>query len=324
MQREPTTTAIIPTLNGEKRVPDVLRAIGHQPQAALQDLRVIVVDNGSPPSSLRAIEAADETKALRDAGVPVEFISEPRSGASFARMRGAESTDADYLVFLDDDNVPEPDFFAVGPRAFAEFPEVGMLVSRIHASWEEPPPSAVYKRRALLAINEALGEQSITWSGDSIAPTLTAGMWVRREPFLSAVRSSRWGNLLPDRCGGSLMCGGDIEFGIRIARSGWKIRYEPDLRLQHIIPIGRTGMAYMARLIYSIARSEQTLLDRYPLTRGLGGRSRRVAANVAKLTLAPLAGLVRCDLAESVFVAAGSLGVLAGPYRLEEGAQNGG
>ena len=97
--------------------PDALRAVldGLAAQADL-DFEVIVADDGS----------RDDTRALVErtgAGFPVPLSHTWQEDKGFragaARNRAAERARGDYLVFLDGDCIPRPDFVACH-RALAE------------------------------------------------------------------------------------------------------------------------------------------------------------------------------------------------------------
>ncbi|MDP6705491.1 MAG: glycosyltransferase family 2 protein [Alphaproteobacteria bacterium] len=71
------------------------------------DLRYVVVDN-DPEGSGFAVRAVIAEMAATMNG-PILYLEEPRRGISFARNRGLEACiDAEFVAFIDDDEVPEP------------------------------------------------------------------------------------------------------------------------------------------------------------------------------------------------------------------------
>jgi cellulose synthase/poly-beta-1,6-N-acetylglucosamine synthase-like glycosyltransferase len=99
------------------RRPDSLRALLPLlvAQAAEVDdrwgpVRVLVVDN-DPQGSGRP--AVDELAAEPGSGVPVEYRLEPTPGIAAGRNRAlAESSGSELLVFIDDDELPDPGWLA--------------------------------------------------------------------------------------------------------------------------------------------------------------------------------------------------------------------
>src|SRR5437763_8595738 len=49
-------------------------------------------------------------------------VREEQLGVSFARRRGIEEAKADILVFVDDDNILDPDYLEVGLRIASDYP----------------------------------------------------------------------------------------------------------------------------------------------------------------------------------------------------------
>ena len=77
---------------------------------------------------------------------------------------------------------------------------LGLVTCRLYPEWEVEPPPSIYRRRHLLAVNDYNGNNALTFTG-TIAPTVGAGMWVRREAFLSAIPWRQPNMLISDRSG---------------------------------------------------------------------------------------------------------------------------
>jgi glycosyltransferase involved in cell wall biosynthesis len=104
---------IVTTYNRPDALARVLAGCGAQTDQAFD---VIVADDGSRDDTRLAVETAAKT-----ASYPLRHVWHPDDGfrAAEIRNRGVLATDADYLVFLDGDCVPRPDFVA-RHRALAE------------------------------------------------------------------------------------------------------------------------------------------------------------------------------------------------------------
>jgi succinoglycan biosynthesis protein ExoM len=84
---------------GLGRLLEGLRAI-EQPEAA--DLSIVVVDNDPERAAASVVDAARARLPC-----PVHYLQEQRRGVSFARNAAlAAATDADFIAFIDDDEVP--------------------------------------------------------------------------------------------------------------------------------------------------------------------------------------------------------------------------
>ena len=104
---------IVTTYSRPDALARVLAGCGAQTDQAFD---VIVADDGSRDDTRLAVETAAKT-----ASYPLRHVWHPDDGfrAAEIRNRGVLATDADYLVFLDGDCVPRPDFVA-RHRALAE------------------------------------------------------------------------------------------------------------------------------------------------------------------------------------------------------------
>lgn len=70
-------------------------------------LRIIVIDNDHTDSARERVAGAAANMAL-----PVQYIHAPAANISIARNAGLAAADADWVAFLDDDELAEPDWLA--------------------------------------------------------------------------------------------------------------------------------------------------------------------------------------------------------------------
>ncbi|TQF12713.1 glycosyltransferase [Myxococcus llanfairpwllgwyngyllgogerychwyrndrobwllllantysiliogogogochensis] len=307
-------TVVIPTYNGARRVEAPLQALLAQ-QAPSACFEVVVVDNNSADGTARVVEDSPAVAGLRRRGVDVRVVHEARQGLLFARLCGIQRARREVICFLDDDNIPEPNFLADGLAHF-EDAAVGVVVSRIYPRYETPPPPSISRREHLLAINHRMGDDLVDFgAGATLAPTIGAGLWLRRAAVLEAVPWRTPEQLMPDRLGNQLLSGGDIELGFLLGKAGHRRLYAPALKVWHVIPRSRFETRYFFRLIVGVVRSEQTLQARY-LGRRSGGMARWKA--FARLLGAGLASPVLAFRGDSVreilFVLASRWAQVQGPY----------
>lgn len=115
---------IIPHYNDTERLTRCLGAL--VPQAGA-DVEIVVADNAS---------TVDLT-IVRAAFPSVRFVTEPASGAGPARNLGVAETTAPWLMFIDADCLPAPDWLAVG-RAVAKADTI--IGGRVDVFHETPLP----------------------------------------------------------------------------------------------------------------------------------------------------------------------------------------
>jgi glycosyltransferase involved in cell wall biosynthesis len=259
----PHASVVIPTFNGAARLPRVLAALVAQ-TAPDGSFEVVVVDNASTDATATVARDDVAVAQLGARGIEVRVIAEPRQGLTYARIAGVAAARCDAVCFLDDDNLPDPDYIEQGISIFTD-ESLGLVISCARPRWETPPPASVTRRLHLLAINDFyMGDQPVDFGASATpAPTIGAGLWVRRSAFLKAVPWEHPELLMPDRVGQRLVSGGDIELGVLIGKAGYRRKYEPMLRLVHEIPSRRIETAYLRQLIAGIVRSELTMREKY-------------------------------------------------------------
>ena len=314
---KPEISVVIPTYNGAHRLYIPLTALGQQ-TAPAGSFEILIVDNNSTDRTAVAVATQRSVCRIETQGIQCRVISEPRPGATYARIRGAQEAAGRLICFLDDDNAPDPDYVERALEWLRD-ESIGLLVSRIYPAYEVDPPASIAKRQHLLAINYMLGESVIDWGAKAtMAPTVTAGMWVRRDAFLAAIDGEGVDKLLADRRGKSLACGGDIEIGYLMGKAGYRRVYAPNVKLRHHIPRSRFRFIYFCRLITGIVRSEETLVRKYQAgTFGLRWRMNAVGRFVAALCASPVLLLRRDGIRETLFALTSRWAKLQGPHPID-------
>ena len=220
---------------------------------------LIVIDNAST-------ERLDESLDLSwhpDSRV----VRENELGLTPARLRGIRESKGDVLVFIDDDNVPAPDFLLSVERIGLSKPEVGAWSGSITPEFDEPPAEWTRRYWGNLVIRSVDRE---TWSRDYFdeSTPLGAGLCVRRAVAAEYLRLHAQGlrSRMLDRAGNSLVSGGDNDLAACALDLGMTVGVTPSLRLTHIIPRERLAEDYLLRLIESIAYSGMILRSFRPAT----------------------------------------------------------
>jgi glycosyltransferase involved in cell wall biosynthesis len=113
-----TVDVIIPLFNGARWIRDTLDSVlaqTHQPTT------VFVVDDGSTDGSLERVHQRPDVVVLRS----------PGKGANMARNFGLERSGADFVAFLDQDDLWHPDHLRLLTGALTRHPDAQAAISRI-------------------------------------------------------------------------------------------------------------------------------------------------------------------------------------------------
>ena len=118
--------------------------------------RYLVIDNGSSPplseSDLAGLGSAEACRTL---------LRESRLGLVFARVKAIQATQAEWMVFVDDDAVLAPDYLEQAVSIAAEHPEFGCFGGKLLLPKTLRPPKWVEPMLPYLGIRDC-GEQPIT------------------------------------------------------------------------------------------------------------------------------------------------------------------
>ncbi len=233
---------IICTCNRASELDRMLAALAFQSQAKDIVWSVLVVDNGSTDATARVVEswrARGSIPGLRS-------LFETERGLTPARLRGVRETDAEWIAFVDDDNLLATDWIAGVGQAVAARPEAGGFGGRVIIDWISPCPDY------LKNFGWCFAEQDHGAEMCELDNLTGAGMVLRRE----ALEASGWVQrpLLADRIGERLISGGDVEMVQRIRGAGYQLWYAPQCILWHRIPAERTTRRYMLLMNYGLGK----------------------------------------------------------------------
>ena len=225
---------IICTYNNATGLDEVLSHLERQCAPGVR-WAVTVVDNASTDRTRDVVDAH-----LAAAKFPVRYVYEATRGLTAARLRGVRETGADWIAFVDDDNLLEPDWVAAITAALKAHPRAGAIGGRVSLVWDRPPVASAAD------FGFCFAEQELGDRPRQVESLVGAGMVVRRE----ALAASGWteGPLLADRVGHSLISGGDVEIALRIKAAGYELWYAPAARMQHRMSAVRTSRRYLLRM----------------------------------------------------------------------------
>ena len=182
-------------------------------------------------------------------------------GLTFARLRSYEEAAAPIIVYIDDDNLLDPDYLANVLARFEADDHLGACGGRSLPVYEVEPPSWFHDLGIHLACRD-LGDDVLeaSWEGVPVSERsypkcapIGAGMAIRKEAYTAYVEAAATDPVRTalGRSGQSLASGEDNDIVMSVLDAGWRVAYFPELSLQHLIPAGRLEPGYLARIAYS-------------------------------------------------------------------------
>ncbi|MEO7144708.1 MAG: glycosyltransferase [Bryobacteraceae bacterium] len=253
--RRLAVSVIIPTYNPRlDLLDDTLGALARQTLPPLE-FEIVIVDNNSGP-------ALDRT-ALRSADLnDLRIVREPRQGLVHARIAGAAAARADLLVFVDDDNLLDPDYLTQAVRIAGEEPSIGCFGGVARPVAEGTIAEWKISLLGYLGTRDYGGEPVTSFKNHwGEWEPIGAGMVCRRtvaEEFAAWVKRAPLAGRL-GRSGGQWMSGEDTLMAMAAYRLGYACSYQPALKLSHRIKRQRLGVAVLARILEGHGRSAVVL-----------------------------------------------------------------
>jgi GT2 family glycosyltransferase len=198
-------SAIIPVHNGGEDLRMCLRALTRSTRPPDE---IIIVDDAS----------TDESAQLAaHFGNVIASQSRQPMGPARARNLGVEKASGDVLLFLDSDVMVHSNTLALIEHYFAEHPDMAALFG----SYDDNPP-----HRGWISLYKNLQHHFVHHHGQVDASSFWTGVGaIRRDIFL------RLGGFTESYSRPSIE---DIELGVRLKASGYRIRLCPDVQATHL------------------------------------------------------------------------------------------
>jgi glycosyltransferase involved in cell wall biosynthesis len=239
-------SVIICCHNSASKLPATLKALSEQEGISGFACEIILVDNNS----------SDNTKAMaisnwRTFGdpFPLKIVEEKNAGLSYARAKGIQNSQYEYLVFCDDDNWLSKDYLNIVHNIFYSNPEIGMIGGVGEAVIEKQVPKWFDD---LKGFGYAVGNEGRkTGYTNSV---YGGGMGVRKE-IMQALDNGHISFILSDRVGKNLSSGGDSEMCVLVLAAGKKIWFDERLTFKHDLPLSRINWNYYRKLRYAFGCS---------------------------------------------------------------------
>lgn len=202
---------VIPTYNRKESLELTLESVVRQ-SFPFDRFDVIIVDDGG----------SDNTKAILQNIYPFElrYFYKDNEGSAVARNYGALRSDADILIFIDDDVTLHPDYLT----SIIDKISPGVLVMGVWEPYEVENPSHYHRdamQRVQIKAARALNEEEVPFT-----ECTSNNLAVCRQNF---VHVGMWQDVLGD--GPTLW--GDVEFGYRAWKAGSRFVRLADARIVH-------------------------------------------------------------------------------------------
>ena len=273
----------MPTHNRCQVLPATLASIAALHLPAGMEAECVVVDNRS----------TDDTKGVvagfaNHSAVPTRYVYEDGAGSSCARNRAIKEAHGDFILFIDDDAVAEPDW-AAEMLAEIERRQLDVACGMVLPRWSREPPRwlgpSLYVR---LAVHDpARMALASCAERETMHNYFSANVGFRRRTF------EIFGNFRQDLgvVGSNPMSGEDTELFSRITARGGAMGFAQCARVHHVIPPERMRRSYLRRKTYAFGYGSAVA----------GGRTHNHLDKLARNVLRMILALARGDRERAVY-----------------------
>jgi glycosyltransferase involved in cell wall biosynthesis len=245
-------SVIVCSHNGAARLPTTLLHLKSQ-RSTTVPWEVLLVDNASTDNT------SEVARACWEGGpVPLRVISEPRLGVRYARERGFVEAHNEYLGFVDDDNWVARDWVATAHQIIASDSQLGAVGSVLMPACQVPSPAWFDNFHSSYAVLTYTDLLQMSQPPKSLP---TAGLCIRKKAWEMLVQKG-FHFLLSGSVGDNVQGGEDTELTLALRLSGWNLRIDPRLQIQHFMSARRLTWEYLRKLLRSYGASH-VALDAY-------------------------------------------------------------
>lgn len=238
---------VICSYNRAKPLSETLQSVVSQ-DFLPENFETIIVDNNS----------ADDTAAVCQSFVEkypefnILYLKELQQGVSYARNRGVNEAQGQWIVFMDDDETVRPDFLSRLNDFSGQFPEAELISEPVVPVFATPPPEWLSPYTLRLITGAYDQGKSVKIVGPKNYPG------TGHASFKTAL-FHQYGDFNTNlgRKGASLMGAEDKDFFLRLIQNGVKCYYVPQAVIYHHIPAEKLTEDFFRRITIAIGKSER-------------------------------------------------------------------
>jgi glycosyltransferase involved in cell wall biosynthesis len=235
---------IICSYNGSERLPKTLEYLSKLEIQQL-DCEFIYVDNNSTDGS---IDLVLDFWSNLGSPFPLVVETETNSGVGYARKKGCQVANGEFILFCDDDNWVVSNYLHILHRIFQDQPEIGIIGGKGIAVTEGEFPVWFSLFPELFAVG---GKNNYTGYVEALP---AAGMGIRKK--LIQDYYTLFNSRFESRNKGKYTGGEDTEICLGVAWMGYRCFLTPELEFYHYIPARRLDSKHLFELVAGIANSQ--------------------------------------------------------------------
>lgn len=203
---------------------NLLSELKKQQNDKLYSIEIVVVDNDIIMSARPIIDAMNS-----DTNIRIRYFHEPVKNISLARNRAVNNATGELIAFIDDDEIPSPNWLTSLFMCYMNNRCDGVL-GPVISRFESPPPKWILKSKLL--------ERPNPNTGVAISPAdmRTGNALINRDIFIE--------NKIPFNPKLGKIGGEDIEFFKKMVKKGHRFVWCREAEVYEIVPNERLTISY--------------------------------------------------------------------------------
>ncbi|MBD2156180.1 glycosyltransferase family 2 protein [Leptolyngbya sp. FACHB-16] len=133
----PKISVICPLFNKEQYIVETIQSLQAQ---SYSNWELLIVDNGSTDNSVDKVKNIEETR--------LQLLRSPQRGPGAARNFGLKHSVGDWVLFLDADDLLEPDYLATQIQTVTQHPTASIVAAGWQEFQDDAPQQRVVKQPA--------------------------------------------------------------------------------------------------------------------------------------------------------------------------------
>ncbi len=202
---------------------------------------ILAVNNNSPDNTLAVLD-----KLRNSPGATLRAVTETAQGIVHARNRAiAEASDSEIMVFIDDDELPMPGFLEAAYDAIVR-EGADCVGGRVNVCFTPHARPTWLEDNLLGFLAEVNYGSERFWVESEATPIWTCNVAYRTALFRDGLRFDQRYNRRGDGVGG----GEDVMMFQALLQQRVRMRYRPDMVVEHFVEPWRLRRSYFLKLHY--------------------------------------------------------------------------
>lgn len=244
---------IICSYNGSEKITKSIDSVINQIDYDRLVDELILINNKSSDST----EVVMKQYTLKKNNIKYYFEGNP--GLSYARKKGIINAKAEWIIFVDDDNILNNNWIIEAEKYITQnskdlgaFNGAVVPITEFKINHEEKKIMKA-SLKVLACTHYSFEEIDKNESKHPFRVPIGAGLVIRKEPMCDLITKG-WLKST-GRIGNKLQSGEDTEMCMYVRKQGYTYGYSPSMVIQHIIPKSRLNIDYQIKLWGFIGKS---------------------------------------------------------------------